>query len=119
MHHFNDLKEIAEFFDKNYYHFLRYDDHTIDYDGVTYLMELDESAPVPLVKLGYFDDEGSLNLLLCIVDFGLLVNTDMTDEDKPDLYEYFEIITEELFDLGLYDIARYNYILHRAKKDMA
>ncbi len=118
MHHFNSLKEIAKFFDINYCHFLRYDDHTIEYNGITYLMELDETAPVPLVKLGYFDDEGDLNLLLCIVDFGLLINTDMTEDDKPAIYEYVDIIKNDLFDLGLYDIARFNFILHRAKKDM-
>ncbi len=118
MHHFNSLKEIAQFFDKNYYHFLRYEDHTIEYNGITYLMELDEDAPVPLVKIGYFDDEGDLNLLLCVVDFGLLINTDITDDERPDIYEYCTIIRDELFDLNLYDLARFNFVLERAKKDM-
>lgn len=118
MHHFNSLKEIAQFFDKNYYHFLRYEDHTIEYNGITYLMELDEDAPVPLVKIGYFDDEGNLNLLLCVVDFGLLINTDLSDDESPDIYEYCTIIRDELFDLNLYDLARFNFILERAKNDM-
>lgn len=119
MHQFNSLREVAQFFDQNYNHFLRYDDHTLDYNGVTYLMELDETAPVPLVRVGYFDDEGDLSLLLCIVDFGLLINTDVANEgDKPEIYEYLTILDEQLFDLNIYDLARFNYILKRAVKDM-
>jgi hypothetical protein len=119
MHQFNSLREVAQFFDQNYNHFLRYDDHTLDYNGVTYLMELDETAPVPLVRVGYFDDDGDLSLLLCIVDFGLLINTDVENEgDKPEIYEYLTILDEQLFDLNIYDLARFNYILKRAVKDM-
>lgn len=120
MHHFESLREVAKFFDQNYNHFLRYDDHTLDYNGVTYLMELDETAPVPLVRVGYYDDDGELSLLLCIVDFGLLINTDASqeDSDKPEIYEYLTILNEELFDLNIYDLARFNYILKRAVKDM-
>lgn len=118
MHHFDSLKDIAKFFDKNYYEFLRYDEHTLVHDGVTYILELDHSAPVPLVKIGYFDDEDDLNLLLCVVDFGLLINTDISSDDKPDIYEYCTIVKDEMFNLSLYDLARFNYILERAKKDM-
>lgn len=119
MHAFGSLREVAQFFDKNYYHFLRYDDRTLDYNGVTYLLELDHTAPVPLVKVGYFDDEGDLNLLLCIVDFGLLINTDIESQgDTPEIYEYLQIMREDLFDLNIYDLARFNYILTRAVKDM-
>jgi len=118
MNELNSLKDIAKFFDTNYHHFLRYEDGTIDYNGTTYIMYFAEDAPVPLLRLGYFDEEDDLHILVCVVDFGLLLNLDDSGEDKLSIVEYRDIVKEERFGLSFYDCCRFNYILTRAVKDM-
>lgn len=118
MNELNSLKDIAKFFDTNYHHFLRYEDGTIDYNGTTYIMYFAEDAPVPLLRLGYFDEEDDLHILVCVVDFGLLLNLDDSGADKLSIVEYRDIVKEERFGLSFYDCCRFNYILTRAVKDM-
>ena len=119
MNEFNSLKEIAKFFDMNYIHFLRYEDHTVDYNGTTYLLEPSPDAPVPMVRIGYFDDEGDLHLLMAIAELGIVIAQEGENgEDKLQLFEYVDIIHNELFGLSFYDLARFNYILKRAVRDM-
>ncbi|SOK58755.1 hypothetical protein [Yersinia phage fHe-Yen9-04] len=117
MHHFESLDEIASFYYNNYYHFLRYDDNSIRYDGITYKMEYANIAPVPVLKFSYIDDDNEEQILLCIVDFGLIVNSENSVDNHPDIFEYVDIIKEELFGLNLFDIARFNYIFEKYKKD--
>jgi hypothetical protein len=112
------LKEIAKFFDTNYHHFLRFEDGTIEYNGTTYVMYFAEDAPVPVLRLGYYDDEGELNVLVCIIDFGILLNLDDSGEEKLSIVEYRDIVKEEKFGLTFYDCCRLNYILTRAVKDL-
>lgn len=118
MHHFTCVGEIAEFFYDNYYHFLRFEDHTVDYNGITYKMEFPENVPVPILKLSYYTDDGTENVLLCVVDFGLLINSDRSQDDHPEIVEYVDIMAEGLFGLTLLDIAKFNHIFLKAQKDL-
>ncbi|AQW89008.1 hypothetical protein FDH34_gp437 [Serratia phage BF] len=119
MHHFASLDEIASFFYNNYYQFFRYDDKTIDYGGVTYMMEFAESSPVPVLKLSYINpDDDTEQVLLCVVDFGLVIHSERSVDNRPDIFEYVDIIKEELFGLNLFDLAKFNTIFERYKNDM-
>lgn len=117
MHDFSSLPELLSFFYNNYFHFLRFDDHTVDYNGTTYKMDFAEDAPVPILKLTYFTDDGEERILLCIVDFGLLVNSERSEDDRPSIHEYVDIMSEGLFDLSIFDVAKFNDIFLRAIKD--
>lgn len=118
MHHFQSVGEIADFYYNNYYHFLRFEDRTVDYNGVTYKMDLHHGSPVPILKLTYFNDDGDECVLLCVVDFGLLINSERTEGDHPELVEYVEILRDGLFELTLLDVAKFNDVFLRARNDL-
>lgn len=117
MHTFETIAEIATFYYNNFYEFLRFDEHTAEYKGVTYKLEFAPDAPVPVLKLSYFDDDIE-HILLCIVDFGLLINSDSTEDDVPSVFEYADIIKENLFGLCLYDLAKFNSVFNRFSEEM-
>lgn len=118
MHHFTSLNEIASFFYDNYYHFLRYDDRTVEYDGITYIMDFTKNSLVPVLKLSYIDTElKAEKVLLCVIAFGLVVNTS-DSENSTDIFEYVDIIKEDLFGLNLFDLVKFNTIFERYKSDI-
>lgn len=115
MKNFETLREVTDFYYKNFYNFLRFEDSTIEVDGVEYKLEYAEGSPIPVLKLSFIDGEEEY-VQFCIVHNGLIILSEESEDEEPDYVTYKQLVSELLFDFTLTDLGKLNFIFEEYKK---